>query len=205
MLKLGITGGIGSGKSLICRVFALLGIPVYDSDGRAKWVMQYLPELQQELRTAFGPNAFDANTGLLNRAYLAQLVFQNPERLAVLNGLVHPRVKQDFTDWAAAQTNAPYLIKEAALMYETEAHKQVDKMVLVTAPEPLRITRTLRRDSHRTALDVQAIMQKQLTDEEKIKRVDFVIRNDEQQLIIPQVLAIHHQLVTEVIERPTKI
>jgi dephospho-CoA kinase len=195
MLKLGVTGGIGSGKSLVCRVFALLGIPVYDSDSRAKWVMQHLSELQQELRNAFGPKAFDATTGLLNRSYLAQVVFQNPEQLAVLNGLVHPRVKQDFIDWAAAQTKAPYLIKEAALMYETEAHKQVDKMVLVTAPEALRITRTLRRDSHRTAQDIQAIMAKQLTDEEKIKRVDFVIRNDEQQLVIPQVIAIHYQLL----------
>ncbi len=205
MLKLGVTGGIGSGKSLICRVFALLGIPVYDSDARAKWVMQHQPELQRELRAAFGPNAFDATTGLLNRAYLAQLVFQNPEQLAVLNGLVHPRVKQDFTDWVAAQQNAPYLIKEAALMYETEAHKQVDKMLLVIAPEPLRLTRTLHRDSHRTAADIQAIMAKQLTDEEKIKRVNFVIRNDEQQLVIPQVLAIHHQLLVKVTESRTKI
>lgn len=205
MLKLGVTGGIGSGKSLVCRLFALLGIPVYDSDARAKWVMQHQPELQQELRAAFGPNAFDATTGLLNRSYLAQLVFKNPDQLAILNGLVHPRVKQDFINWAAPQTNVPYLIKEAALMYETEAHKQVDKMILVTAPEPLRLARTLHRDAHRNTLDIQAIMQKQLSDDEKIKQVDFVIRNDEQQLVIPQVLAIHQQLLLEVAPSADKI
>ncbi|QNF34384.1 dephospho-CoA kinase [Adhaeribacter swui] len=195
MLKVGVTGGIGSGKSLVCRLFALLGIPVYDSDFRAKWVMQHQPELQQELRAAFGQEAFDATTGLLNRAYLAQLVFHNPEQLILLNSLVHPQVKQDFIDWAAAQQNVPYLIKEAALMYETEAHKQVNQMVLVTAPEPLRLKRTLQRDPHRTIADIQAIMHKQLSDEEKIKRVDFVITNDEQQLVIPQVLVIHQQLL----------
>ena len=205
MLKLGVTGGIGSGKSLVCRIFALLSIPVYDSDARAKWVMQHQPVLQQELRAAFGSNAFDATTGLVNRTHLAQLVFKNPEQLAVLNGLVHPRVKQDFNDWAATQQNAPYLIKEAALMYETEAHKQVDKMILVTAPEPLRLARTLRRDPHRTAVDIQAIMQKQLSDTDKIKRVDFVIQNDEQQLVIPQVLAIHQQLLAAVAENQVRI
>jgi dephospho-CoA kinase len=195
MLKVGVTGGIGSGKSLICRLFALLGIPVYDSDFRAKWVMQHQPELQLELRTAFGQEAFDAATGLLNRAYLAQLVFNNPAQLTLLNSLVHPRVKQDFIDWAAAQQHVPYLIKEAALMYETEAHKQVDKMILVTAPESLRITRTRRRDLHRSESDIRAIMEKQLDDTEKLKRVDYVITNDEQQLVIPQVLAIHQQLL----------
>ncbi|QMU29518.1 dephospho-CoA kinase [Adhaeribacter radiodurans] len=196
MLKVGITGGIGSGKSIICRLFELLGIPVYDSDYRAKWVMQHHLGLRQELIDAFGLQVFDATTEQLNRKYLAQLVFNNPEKLTLLNSLVHPRVKQDFTDWAAAQTNAPYLIKEAALMYETEAHKQVDQMILVLAPAALRLARTQKRDTHRTIADVEAIMQKQLDDSEKSKRADFVVYNDEQQLVIPQVLAIHQQLLS---------
>ncbi|PSR53942.1 dephospho-CoA kinase [Adhaeribacter arboris] len=195
MLKVGITGGIGSGKSLICRFFELLNIPVYDSDYRAKWVMQHHLGLRQELLDAFGLQAFDGETGQLNRKYLAQLVFNNPEKLTLLNNLVHPRVKQDFIDWADSQTNVSYLIKEAALMYETEAHKQVDKMVLVIAPIPLRLARTQKRDPHRTIADVEAIMQKQLDDSEKLKKADFVIYNDEQQLVIPQVLAIHAQLL----------
>lgn len=196
MLKVGVTGGIGSGKSLVCRLFTLLGIPVYDSDARAKWVMQHHPDLHQELRAAFGPAVFDPATQLLNRSYLAKLVFPNPGQLTLLNSLVHPRVKQDFIHWAAAPTKAPYLIKEAALMYETEAHKQVDTMVLVIAPEALRLTRTLQRDPHRTAPDIRAIMQKQLDDAEKLKRADFIITNDEQHLVIPQVLTIHAQLLT---------
>ncbi|MDQ3291096.1 MAG: dephospho-CoA kinase [Bacteroidota bacterium] len=195
MLKVGVTGGIGSGKSLVCRLFELLGIPVYDSDYRAKWVMQHHLGLRQELIDAFGPQAFDVSSGQLDRKFLAQLVFNNPEKLTLLNSLVHPRVKQDFTDWAAAQTNVPYLIKEAALMYETEAHKQVEKMVLVLAPVSLRLARTQKRDPHRTATDIEAIMQKQLDDSEKIKRADFLIQNDEQQLVIPQVLAIHDKLL----------
>lgn len=197
MLKVGVTGGIGSGKSIICRLFALLGIPIYDSDARAKWVMQHHPDLHQELSATFGPAAFEAATGQLNRSYLAQLVFTDPLKLTLLNSLVHPRVKQDFIDWAtAAAKNAPYIIKEAALMYETEAHKQVNKMILVTAPVPLRLTRTRQRDSHRTVADIEAIMQKQLDDTEKIKRADFIITNDEQHLVIPPVLAIHAQLLT---------
>ncbi|MDQ4140922.1 MAG: dephospho-CoA kinase [Bacteroidota bacterium] len=202
MLKVGVTGGIGSGKSIVCRLFELLGIPVYDSDFRAKWVMQHHLGLRQELIDAFGPKAFNETTGQLDRSYLGQLVFNNPEKLTRLNGLVHPRVKQDFIDWTAAQTNAPYLIKEAALMYETEAHKQVDKMVLVIAPIPLRLARTQKRDPHRTAADVEAIMQKQLDDSEKLKRADFVIHNDERQLVIPQVLAIHQHLLTLASEVP---
>ena len=196
MLKVGITGGIGSGKSIISRVFQLLGIPVYDSDFRAKWVMQNHPVLRQELLQAFGPEAFDATTRQLNRTYLAQTVFTNPEKLVLLNSLVHPRVKKDFNDWADAQRNAPYLLKEAALMYETEAHKQVDKMIVVTAPLSLRLARTLKRDPHRTPADVQAIIDKQLDESEKVKRVNFIISNNNQQLVIPQVLTVHEQLLT---------
>jgi dephospho-CoA kinase len=194
MLKVGITGGIGSGKSVVCQVFALLGVPVYDSDYRAKWVMGHDPVLRQELTRAFGDKVFTAG-GHLDRPYLAGLVFNQPRQLALLNSLVHPRVAADFGAWSAAAHQAPYLLKEAALMYESNAHKQVQHIITVAAPEALRVTRVLQRDPHRQPADVQAIIDKQLPEAERQARADFVIHNDDRQLVIPQVLAIHQQLL----------
>jgi dephospho-CoA kinase len=193
MLKIGITGGIGSGKSVVCRFFALLGIPVYDSDYQAKWVMGHDPVLRQELIHAFGEKVFTA-AGHLDRPYLAALVFNQPHKLAQLNALVHPRVKADFTAWSAA-AQAPYILKEAALMYETEAHKQVQRIITVAAPEALRVARVLQRDPHRQPAEVQAIIDKQLPEADRQARADFVIWNDDRQLVLPQVLAIHQQLL----------
>ena len=194
MLKIGITGGIGSGKTIICRVFTLLGIPVYDSDYRAKWVMQHDSWLRQELISTFGEKTYAAN-GQLDRPYLANLVFNQPEKLAQLNGLVHPQVKADFTNWLATQAPVPYILKEAALMFESQAYKQVDKVITVGAPLPVRIARVLQRDPHRSPADVQAIIDKQLPEEERQQRADFIIFNDDQQLVIPQVLALHQILL----------
>lgn len=189
MLKIGVTGGIGSGKSVICNMFALLGIPVYDSDLRAKMVMAEDKALKEELLQNFGPETYNENG--LNRVYLAGQVFPNPEKLALLNSLVHPHVKQDFINWAAAQKNVPYVIKEAALMYETEAHKQVAEMIAVYAPLEIRLKRLASRDAHRTEADIKAIIAKQLPDEEKMRRANHVIYNDETNLLIPQVLKLH--------------
>jgi len=194
MLKVGITGGIGSGKTVVCRVFALLGIPIYDSDFRAKWVMQHDAWLQQELIKTFGEKTYTAS-GQLDRPYLANLVFNQPEKLAQLNGLVHPRVKADFTNWIATQKQAPYILKEAALMFESQAYKQVDKVITVSAPLPTRLERVLQRDTHRSLAEVQAIIDKQLPEAERHQRADYIIYNDDQQLVIPQVLALHGQLI----------
>lgn len=194
MLRVGITGGIGSGKSVVCRLFALLGIPVYDSDYRAKYVMAHDPVLRQQLRRAFGDKVYDAQ-GLLDRPYLAALVFNQPQQLALLNSLVHPRVAADFAAWCTAAPPAPYLLKEAALMFESEAHKQVQRIITVSAPEALRIARVLQRDPHRQAADVQAIIDKQLPEAARQSRADYVIVNDDCHLVIPQVLAIHEKLL----------
>ncbi len=194
MLKIGITGGIGSGKTIICRLFSLLGIPVYDSDFRAKWVMQHDQWLRQELIKTFGEQTYTP-AGELDRPYLANLVFNQPDKLAQLNNLVHPRVKADFTDWLAAQTQVPYILKEAALMFESQAYKQVEKVITVSAQLPVRKERVLHRDPHRTAADVQAIIEKQLPEAERQQRADFIIYNDDQQLVIPQVLALHQILL----------
>ena len=192
MLKIGITGGIGTGKSMVCRIFELLQIPVYDSDLRAKHVMAHNEVLKQELIQAFGPETF--NEQGLNRVYLGSLVFPDPEKLALLNRLVHPHVKQDFIDWTAAQ-NAPYVLKEAALMFETEAWRQVDQMITVFAPLEVRLERLQKRDTHRSKADILHIIGKQLPEEEKVKRADHVIYNDDSQLVIPQVLKLHEEFL----------
>lgn len=196
MLKIGITGGIGVGKTVVSRMFALLGIPVYDSDARAKWVMRHDETLQQELIETYGAEAF-TEEGDLNRTYLAKVVFNNPQRLQQLNALVHPHVRNDFFAWIAGHADKPYVIKEAALMYESEAWKQIDRMIAVYAPMDVRIKRLLLRDTHRTEEDIIAIIEKQLSEEEKMKRADDIIYNDDQQLVIPQVLALHEQFLKQ--------
>ncbi|MBX0292502.1 dephospho-CoA kinase [Hymenobacter sp. HSC-4F20] len=189
MRTIGITGGIGSGKSVVCRLFQVLGAPVYDSDARAKWVMAHDLQLRDELRAAFGVETFDAQ-GQLNRTYLARVAFPDPVQLARLNALVHPHVGRDFADWTAARRaqGYPYVLKEAALLYESGAYQQLDRIITVFAPLEIRQARVLRRDPHRTPDDIQNIIGKQMSEEEKMQRADYIIRNDEQHLLIPQVL-----------------
>jgi len=196
MKKIGITGGIGSGKSVVCRLFQVLGVPVYDSDARAKWVMAHDPGLRAELLATFGAATFDAH-GQLDRPYLARLAFHNPTQLARLNALVHPHVGRDFAEWAAMQAQAGhrYVLKEAALLYESGAYRQLDRIITVFAPQAIREARVLRRDPHRTTQDVQAIIGKQLSEEEKLRRADFVIYNDDAHLLIPQVLRVDGEIV----------
>ncbi|WP_346771251.1 dephospho-CoA kinase [Hymenobacter sp. YC55] len=192
MLRIGITGGIGSGKSIVCRLFQVLGAPVYDSDARAKWLMGHDTLLRDELTAAFGPATFDA-TGQLDRVYLARVAFADPAQLARLNALVHPAVGRDFEAWSNARQveGYRYLLKEAALLYESGAYQQLDQIITVFAPQPVRQARVLRRDPHRTLDDVLAIIGKQMSEEEKVQRAEHVVYNDDEQLLIPQVLALH--------------
>ncbi|MBB6609476.1 dephospho-CoA kinase [Pontibacter sp. Tf4] len=197
MLKIGITGGIGAGKSIVCRLFALLGVPVYDADTRAKWVMHHDKALKQELTEAFGPEAY-TEAGELNRIYLASVAFHDPQKLELLNSLVHPHVGNDFTKWVEANQQAPYVLKEAALLFESGSWEQLDEIIVVAAPLDIRIKRTLQRDPHRTRHDVEAIIAKQLEEEEKIARAQHIIYNDDQQLLIPQVLQLHKLLLSKI-------
>ena len=192
MLRIGITGGIGSGKSTASRLFHALGVPVYDADSRARWLMENDTALRQQLTDAFGPTTYDL-AGRLNRPVLAGTVFSNPERLAQLNALVHPHVGTDFERWAAAQQQAgyAYVLKEAALLFEAGSYKQLDRIITVFAPLAVRQTRVLQRDPHRSATDVQAIMAKQLSEVEKVQRADYVLTNDDVQPLLPQALALH--------------
>lgn len=191
-LRVGVTGGIGSGKSTVCTLFSLLGIPIYTADDRAKWLMSKNPELCLQITETFGNSAY-TTTGELNRAFLAETVFSNPANLAKLNALVHPAVQKDFADWASQQS-APYLIKEAALLFETGASKELDFTINVSSPLKIRMARILLRDPHRTEEQINQIINQQLPDEEKNKLASFVIKNTDNKLLLPQVLEIDKKL-----------
>jgi dephospho-CoA kinase len=192
-LQIGITGGIGSGKSTISKVFKSLGIPVYDSDSRAKWIMNNDQELRAQIQSVFGENSY--KDGELNRSYLASQVFNDGEKIEVLNGLVHPRVGQDYAQWVKQHDQAPYLIKEAALLFETGADKSLDKIIVVTAPESLRIQRVLLRDVHRSKQEVKQIIDKQMPEDAKVALANYVIRNEANKPVLPQVLRLHEKFM----------
>lgn len=193
MKKIGITGGIGSGKSTVCRVFSTLGIPVYYADEAAKRLMQHDHLLKTAIREHFGHETYDS-TGNLNRVFLAKTVFNNKEKLALLNSLVHPVTIRDAEKWAEKQ-EAPYVIKEAALMFESEAFHYVDKVIGVSAPLALRMKRTMDRD-HVDREEVMRRMKNQMDEETKMKMCDYIIYNDEQQAVIPQVLDLHEKILS---------
>jgi dephospho-CoA kinase len=188
-LQIGITGGIGSGKSLVCKIFSALGVPVYDADSRAKSLMTTDGILMNGIKKEFGLLSFHKD-GSVNRQYLAETVFNDPEKLSVLNGLVHPSVAADFEKWSNAQ-HGNYVLKEAALLFEANSNQALDKVIVVHAPEELRIKRVLLRDTHRTEQQVREIIRNQMPDELKLKRADFVVVNDESRLVVPQVLELH--------------
>jgi dephospho-CoA kinase len=191
MLKIGLTGGIGCGKTTVAKMFSCLGIPVYNSDIRAKAIMQEDEQLKEQLVQAFGERTFDS--GKLNRPFLAALVFSDEEELQKLNAIVHPAIQKDFDIWASLQ-NATYIIKEAAILFESGANRGLDKVILVEAPEDLRIERVLKRDAV-TKEEVRARISKQWTDSQKKPLSDFVIMNNEKSLLLEQVLKVHEELI----------
>ena len=191
---MGVTGGIGSGKSMVCRIFQLLGVPVYDADSRAKELMATDSILVEHIKKEFGRQSYSSD-GHIDRATLAQTVFVDPVKLEKLNRMVHPRVAEDYDHWLEQHFDKPYVIKEAALIYEAGSWKGLDKVIVVSSPEALRMKRVLSRDAHRSAKDIQDIFRNQMSEEEKLKRADFVIINDESQLVIPQVLQLHEEFV----------
>jgi dephospho-CoA kinase len=193
MRKIGITGSIGSGKSTVVQLFAHLGAPVYDADSRAKFLMISSPALIDGIKQLFGNEAYSVN-GELNRPHISTKAFQDKEILTKLNALVHPAVFNDFDEWAAKQ-NAPYVIKEAALMFESDSYKQLDEVIVVTAPEELRIQRAMQRD-HVSREAVLGRMKSQLSQAQKLAKGQYEIRNNEQELLIPQVLFLHHRFIS---------
>ena len=190
MIKIGLTGGIGSGKSTVAKLFEVLGAPVYYADDAAKRLMNEDEILKQQVQKEFGKEAY--TNGSLNRKYISDIVFANPEKLDLLNSIVHPATLKDAEEWMNKQTT-PYTIKEAALIFESGAQEQLDYVIGVSAPTPLRIQRTIQRDNI-TREEVIARMNKQIDETIKMRLCDFVITNDEQQLVIAQVMALHNHI-----------
>lgn len=192
--RVGITGGIGSGKSTVAKIFSILGIPIYYADDRAKWLMSHDSELKKAIIEKFGEESY-SESGELNRSYLASHVFADENKVKTINSLVHPVVKKDFEAWAAAQ-NSPYVLKEAALLFETGSYQELEKVINVSSPLKIRVNRILMRDTHRDENQINDIINKQLPDEEKNSKADFIIKNAHNKLLIPQVLAIHQELLS---------
>jgi dephospho-CoA kinase len=193
MLKVGITGGIGTGKSIVCNLFAVLGIPVYNADIRAKALVVANQTLKNEIIAAFGEAAYLSN-GSYNRAHISAIVFNDPKALAMLNKIIHPFVFQDFDDWCNIHQQAGYVVKEAALMIESGSHLHNDYNILVAAPLEQRLINISKRDGLLPA-QIDKIMANQLPESDKVAFADFIIHNDESHSLIEQVLAIHHQLL----------
>jgi len=194
MLKIGITGGIGSGKSIVCEIFRQLGVPIYNADYEAKLLINNNLEIKRKLTDSFGFDIY-TETGILNRPLLANIIFNDKQALKTVNSIVHPAVKQHFVSWAEQNKCAPYIIKEAAILFESGSYKQLDKIITVFAGEELRIQRVLQRDAG-TREAVLARISKQMSEEEKINLANYIIYNDDNQLVIPQVLKLH-QLFSE--------
>ena len=193
MLKIGITGGIGSGKTTVCKVFELLGIPVFYADTVAKSIMHTDPVLKDGILKIFGEKSYSCD-GELDRPYISSIVFNNESELNKLNALVHPAVFRAFDKWLVIHSDSPYIIKEAALLFETESYKMCDLSVLVVSPEVSRIRRVIARDgiSHD---EILLRMKRQLSDEQKKKMADYILVNDESRLLIPQILSLHQQFL----------
>lgn len=192
-LQVGITGGIGAGKSIITKFFSLLGIPVYDADTHAKWLMANDKKLIEAIKELFGAESYLAD-GTLNRKHLSEVAFSSEQATTGLNEAVHPAVGAHYEKWAASQATAPYVLKEAALLFESQSYKQLGKIITVFAPEELRIKRVIKRDAHRSSAQISDIIRKQMADEKKMEMADFIIYNDDQQLVIPQVMALDKEL-----------
>ena len=194
MWKVGVTGGIGSGKTTVCRIFSSLGVPVYYADERGKDLLVSDPDVVMQVKKIFGDQAYAENG--LNRKYISDQVFKDKNLLQQLNAIVHPAVFKDSMEWFQRHHDKPYTIYEAAIMFETGSNKLMDKMITVVAELEERISRTLLRDNT-TREDVLERVDKQLPDAEKISQSDFVIYNNHsEEYLVEQVRKIHEQLIS---------
>jgi len=191
---IGLTGGIGAGKTTVAAVFKTLGIPVFNADEVAKELMQTSPVIKEQLINTFGKQVYAAN-GILDKTYLAGIVFKDKYQLELLNAIVHPITIQAAKDWAAKQSS-PYVIKEAALIFESAAADGLTAVIGVSAPLNLRIQRVMERDAC-SKIEVEQRMRHQISDSIKLKLCDWVIQNNEQDLVLPQVLKVHEAILTK--------
>lgn len=188
-LLIGITGGIGSGKSMVCRLFECLDIPVYYADSRAKWLTNNDPEIREKVIALLGPESYNAE-GRYDTRFVASSVFKNEALLKELNAIIHPVVLRDTKDWVSQHAGMPYVLKEAAIMAKAGHSNSVDYVVVVEAPVGLRIQRILQRDN-RTEQEIRAIIERQVSDESRREIADYIVNNDDASELIPQVLHLH--------------
>ena len=192
MLKVGLTGGIGSGKSFVARLFAELGVPVYEADYEAKMLIEVDPEIVAAYKSFFGDDIY---TPLgLNRKKVAAIVFEDKELLQRVNKVVHPAVACHFDVWLKQHSGAPYVIHEAAILFESRSSERMDKVIAVSAPDSIRVARVMARDGVGEEA-VKLRMNNQMKEEERLAKADFVIVNDEIQLLLPQVVGLHQQFL----------
>ena len=196
MFKVGLTGGIGSGKSTVARVFGVLGIPVFNADDESKRLLQEDEGAKSAVIAAFGGRIYPG--GELDRAALASVVFNDPEALAKLNAIAHPAVRKELGQWVDRQ-RSPYVLVEAALLVDTGWYRSMDHLMVVSAPEAERVKRVMARDGA-TEEQVMARMRNQVGEEQRMAVADSIVRNDGHELVIPQVLALHEQFVARAFE-----
>lgn len=188
----GVTGGIGAGKSIVCKIFETLGATAYYADDRAKALMNEDDVLVKQLKLLFGENTYVK--GQLNRQWISEQVFDNKDLLDKLNQAVHPAVRSDFEHWVRRNSDASLLLKEAALLFETGSYKELDYTILVVADQDLRVKRVMERDPQRTQKTVKSIMAQQLSDEQKLPLADFIVDNNEKRSVIKQASHIYEAL-----------
>ncbi len=194
MILVGLTGGIGSGKTTVAKQFNALGIPVYIADDEAKKLMNRSKIIRRKLTALFGDDAYKNST--LNRPFLADKIFNNPSYLEKMNAIVHPKVASHFNRWVNKQ-NAPYVLKESAILFENDAYKKCNYVITVTAPIEIRIKRLLERDD--TSIEkIQAIIKNQWPDDEKVRKSDFVIINTELDKTLQQVIQTHNKILNDI-------
>lgn len=191
-LKIGVTGGIGSGKSIVCRIFSALGSPVYYADDRAKQLLIEDADVKARIIELFGEESYVNDQ--LNRTYLAERVFTNDQELARMNQVVHPAVAKDFEAFVALHEDCKIVVKEAALLFETGSYRQLDHTLAVLAKKEIRMSRVLLRDVQRRREQVEQIMQKQTSDAQRKKLASWTIDNNGDVLLIPQVMEIYRSL-----------
>jgi dephospho-CoA kinase len=197
MLKIGLTGNMGSGKTTVSKVFEILGIPVFYADDAAKKAMTTDNVLTKEIKATFGEEAYFED-GSLNRKHIAGIVFNNDAELKKLNAIVHPATFRAFDEWVKGIKDVPYVLKEAALLFESDSYKMCDYTIMVQAPLETRINRVMKRDS--IARDeVESRNAHQFSEEKKTALANYIIKNDDTELVIPQVLELHNLFISSLV------
>ncbi len=194
MFKVGLTGGIGSGKSYVARIFEAQSIPVYYADKEAKRLINSNKELKAKIKELLGREAYHRN-GRINRSYVSSLIFNEKKLLKQMNAIIHPAVKQDFEKWGQQQ-KAPYVLEESAILFENKLHVYFDKTILVTADKEVRKARVIKRDRV-TSEQVESRINNQWPDKKKVSLADFVIENNgvDNEALLEQILLIHNKLI----------